>query len=107
MMEAWQSAMGTGSGGRVKLAAVLVKGAALASKADGSGTEPMFPLLHAALEEVYFRTTGRRGQQPDARMLGLWLRRFKGRIVSGKRFACAQNPKGASEWWLELVVKPT
>ncbi len=107
MMEAWQSTMGIGSGGRVKLAAVLVKGAALASKADGSGTEPMYPLLHAALEEVYFRNTGRRGQQPDARMLGLWLRSFKGRIVSGKRFACAQNPKGASEWWLEFVVKPT
>ena len=103
MQEAWQSALGVGSGGRVKLSAVLVKGAALSNKADGSGTEPMFPLLHAALEEVYFRSTGRRGHQPDAKMLGKWLQRFKGRIIDNRRFMQLPSPKHGSEWWLEAT----
>jgi hypothetical protein len=107
MQEAWQSAMGNGSGSRVKLSAVLVKGSATVKNAVTLEPEPTYSLLHAALEEVYFRSTGRRGQQPDAKMLGNWLRRFKGRIEGGRRFCCQSNDKGGSEWWLEKVSKAT
>jgi hypothetical protein len=104
MQEAWGKAIGIGGGSRVKLAAVLLKGAAMSRQCDGAELEPTNPELHAALEMVHFRGAGKRGQ-PDARMLGLWLRRFKGRVIEGKRFSNAPNEKGGSEWWLERVNK--
>jgi len=107
MMEAWEKAIGMDSPSRVKLAIVLLKGAATTRGNEGSELEPTHPELHAALAEVYLRSTGGKRGQPDARMLGLWLRRFKGRVVDGKRFCSQSNTKGGSEWWLEAVNKPT
>jgi hypothetical protein len=66
--------------------------------------EPKHPDLYAALEAVAFRATGKRGLKPDPRMLGLWLRQFKGRIVEGKRFANLPNDKGGAEWWIDCVT---
>jgi putative DNA primase/helicase len=104
MQEAWALAIGIGNGSRVKLSAVLMKGAATVNKSDGSGVEPTHPELHAALEEVCFRSAGKRGQ-PDARMLGKWLQRFKGKIVDNKRFMRLPSTKHGSEWWLEITNK--
>ena len=52
-----------------------------------------------------YAVTGKRGQQADPKLLGLWLQRRKGRVVDGKRFANQPNPKGASTWWIENVAK--
>jgi hypothetical protein len=37
------------------------------------------------------------------RMLGNYLRRFKGTIVNGKRFAMKPDDKKGAEWWVEEV----
>jgi hypothetical protein len=36
-------------------------------------------------------------------MLGNYLRRFKGTIVNGKRFAMKPDDKKGAEWWVEEV----
>ena len=102
MMDAWERAIGVGGGSRVKLSAVLDKGSATVRAHDGAELEPKYPDLHSALGGIYRRATGRNGL-PDARTLGLWLRRVKGQIMGQKRFACEPNSKGGSEWWLERV----
>jgi hypothetical protein len=101
-MEAWNAAIGTSYGARLPLATVLMKGSATVKTYDGGDPEPEYPDLHNALQDVYFRATGRRGL-PDARMLGHWLRRFRNRIEGNMRFCCEANPKGGSQWWLEQV----
>ena len=66
--------------------------------------EPEHPDFYAALEEMAFRATGKRGQKPDGRMLGTYLRRFKGRVINGKRFMNEADEKRGAEWWVENVV---
>jgi hypothetical protein len=105
MQEAWAKSIGVGRGRGVKLAAVLFKGAATSRPTEGADLEPTHPDLHAALEDVCFRSIGKH-TQPDARILGNWMRRFKMRVVEGRRFACQPNQKGGSVWWLEEVAKP-
>ena len=105
MMQAWEKVIGAGGKNRAKLSDVILRGAAVV-RDDGAGQlEPTHADLYAALESVAFRATGKRGQKPDPRMLGLWLRQFKGRIVDGKRFTCLPNKKGGAEWWVEVVVQ--
>jgi hypothetical protein len=67
--------------------------------------EPTNPVLYAALESLAYRATGKRGQKPDARLLGNYLRRFRGRVVNGKRFASKGDPTGkqVAQWWVEDV----
>jgi hypothetical protein len=102
MMDAWSDTIGVGADKRMKLAGVLLKGSATVTEREGGKQEPENPELHAALEDICFRCTGRRNQ-PDARMLGNWLRRFRGRVIDKKRFAYRSNEKGGSEWWLETI----
>jgi hypothetical protein len=102
MMEAWKAVIGVGEGSRMKLSDVLLRGQATVRNSTTDSLEPQYPLLHSALADVFFRVTKRHGQ-PDTRMLGNWLKRYRSRIEEGKRFCCKSNPKGASEWWLELV----
>jgi hypothetical protein len=107
MMLAWQKVIGIGTGSRVKLVNVILRGT-MTVKEDGNllgQWEPKHPDLYAALEAVAYKATGKRGQKPDPRMLGAWLRRFRGRIIDGKRFACLANDKTAAEWWVEDVTK--
>jgi hypothetical protein len=63
---------------------------------EGSRREPTYPEFHAALLAMAFKSTGKRGQQPDTTMLGNYLRRFKGRVIDGK--------KRGGEWWVEQVL---
>jgi putative DNA primase/helicase len=111
MLEAWAQVIGTGFGSRVRLADAILKGmstvrAAPVSYDETSKTmEPTYPELYAAMEALAFKDTGKRGQKPDARMLGTYLRKFKGRIVNGKRFAMLADATGkkSAEWWAEEV----
>jgi putative DNA primase/helicase len=107
MLEAWAEVFGTGSDSRVRLADVILKGMATVRSSQVYGDEPIimeptYPELYAALEGLAFRTTGKRGQKPDPHLLGNWLRRFKGRVVDGKRFAVLPHKKGA-EWWVDEI----
>ena len=105
MMLAWDRALGSGGKNRAKLSDVILKGTAMVRDDAAGQLEPTYADLYAALENVAFRATGKRGQKPDPRMLGLWLRQFKGRVADGKRFACLPNKKGGSEWWVEAVTQ--
>jgi hypothetical protein len=105
MMQAWERVLGWGFSNRWKLSNVITRGTAMVREDQTSPLEPEHPDLYAALEALAARTTGKRGQKPDARMLGTWLRQFKGRIVDGKRFMNQPNDKSGSEWWVERVNK--
>jgi hypothetical protein len=93
MLEAWHRVIGYGHSNRAKLADVIARGMVTVrtgSIYDGqpAAFEPTHPEFYAALEGLAYRTTGKRGQKPDARLLGTWLKRLRGRIVvNGKRFA--------------------
>ncbi len=103
MMQAWERIIGSGSQTRATLSDVILRGTATVKDSLAGQLEPTHADLYAALEGVAFRGTGKRGQKPDFRMLGLWLRQFKGRVVDGMRFASLPNKKGGSEWWVEKV----
>jgi putative DNA primase/helicase len=108
MMQAWERVFGWNSSNRAKLSDVVLKGMAMTKPDHLSPPEPNYPDLYAALEAVAFKATGKRGQKPDARLLGDYLRRFKGRIIDGRRFAMRADPKGKkpAEWWVEDVRSP-
>jgi hypothetical protein len=103
MMEAWGQVIGVGGPTRVRLADMILKGMAMSRPAEGEPLEPDHPELFAALEAIALKATGKRGQKPDAAMLGMWLRRYKGRVIDGKRFANLANDKRGAEWWVEGV----
>jgi bifunctional DNA primase/polymerase-like protein len=107
MMEGWGAAIGVGIAARVRLASALSAGAETHREYDGADLEPAHPEFHATLQAVALRETGKRGQMPDATMLGNYLRKFKGRVLSGKRFANRPDERKGAEWWIEEVtVKP-
>ena len=110
MLEAWGRVIGIGGGARVKVADVIVRGMAMVRPdpvpfEPPGPMEPAHPDFYAALEAMALKDTGKRGQKPDARVVGTWLRKFKGRIVNGKRFAMKADPNGkkSAEWWVEEV----
>jgi putative DNA primase/helicase len=104
MLEAWSAVIGIGSGNRLKLSAVLSKGLDTTREYAGSDLEPTYPEFHAALLAMAFKSTGKRGQQPDTTMLGNYLRKFKGRVIDGKRFMNLPNEKRGAQWWVEQVL---
>jgi len=104
MLEGWSAAIGIGSGSRLKLTGAILKGMNTTRPDGMSEAEPTYPEFHAALMAMAFKSTGKRGQQPDAAMLGNYLRRFKGRVIDGKRFMNLPKEKGGSDWWVEQVV---
>lgn len=61
---------------------------------------PEYSELHAAVNAA----AGWRGPA-DALKLGNYLRKRKGRVVDGMRFAYLPNVKGGSHWWVEPVKK--
>jgi hypothetical protein len=103
MTEAWASVIGIGGGARVRLSDAILKGMAMSRASEHEPLEPTYPDLHAALEALAFKATSKRGQKPDAAMLGIWLRRFKGRIIDHMRFANLMNEKRGAMWWVEDV----
>jgi putative DNA primase/helicase len=103
MLEAWSATIGTGSESRRRLADVLSKGLDMTRDHAGAELAPTYPEFNAALMAMAQRSTGKRTEQPEARMFGKWLQRFKGRILNGKRFMCVPNEKRGNEWWVEQV----
>jgi hypothetical protein len=103
MMEGWGAAIGVGIGVRVRLASALSAGAETHRQHDGADLEPAHPEFHATLQAMALRETGKRGQMPDATMLGNYLRKVKGRVLNGKRFANRPDERKGAEWWVEEV----
>ncbi len=103
LLEAWAAVIGIGSGSRLKLSAVLSKALNMTKEHFDAPLEPTYPEFHAALLAIAFKSTGKRGQQPDATTLGNYLRRFKNRVIDGKRFMNLPNEKHGGEWWVEDV----
>jgi putative DNA primase/helicase len=114
LLEAWAKVMGREYSNRGKLADVILKGSATVRPGGQQydfnnpvAMEPTYPELYSALEALAYRATGKRGQKPDARLLGNYLRKFKGKIVDGQRFAMKADDKRGAEWWVEEVkAKP-
>jgi len=107
MLEGWAAAIGVGSGSRLKLAGAISKGMNMTRPDSMSELEPTYPEFHDALVAMALKSTGKRGQQPDAAMLGNYLRKFKGKVIYGKRFMNLAKDKGGSEWWVEEVIAAT
>jgi putative DNA primase/helicase len=108
-LEAWSREIGLGYDNRFRLGDVIIKGTATVQAGQRfdmdtpAATEPTLPLLYAVLEALAYRSSGRRGQKPDARLLGNYLRRFKGRVINGRRFAVKADEKRGAEWYVEEV----
>lgn len=105
MMEGWSETIGVGIGARVRLATALSTGAETRREYEGAALEPTHPEFHATLQAMALRVTGKRGQMPDAPMLGNYLRKFKGRVLNGRRFANRPDEKKGAEWWIEEITK--
>jgi phage gp37-like protein len=102
MLEAWSEVMGTGGNTRAKLADVLVRCASMSREDEDGELVPTYPRLNAALKVVGQRYLGK-PVLPDARLLGKWLQRFKGRPVGGKKFMNLPDPKYGAQWWVEAT----
>jgi hypothetical protein len=103
MLEAWSEVMGTGGESRAKLADVLLRCESMSKEEEYGELVPTYPRLNAALKVVgqrYGKPT-----LPDARLLGKWLQRFKGRPVGGKKFMNLPDPKHGAQWWVEGAQK--
>jgi hypothetical protein len=99
MLESWSEVMGTGAETRAKLADVLLRSDSKSRESEGDELALTYPRLNAALKAVgqrYGKPT-----LPDARLLGKWLQRFKGRPVGGKKFMNLPDPKHGAQWWVE------
>ena len=99
VLTAWAEEIGIGHHHRMTVAGILEMAAQMVATGY-SGESPKYPNLQAAIQ-----TVATRGKYTDAKLLGLWLRRRKGRIVGGKCLHVAANPKGGSKWWIEDVSR--
>jgi hypothetical protein len=104
LIAAWISTFGLNN--RLKLSAVISKGLEMTRPDGFSDLEPANPELYAVLHSMAARATGKRGQLPDAAMLGLLLQRRKGQVIDGKRFSNQPHKRGA-EWWVAARADPT
>lgn len=104
MLEAWSEVMGVGADSRAKLADVLVRCGAMSRESEDGELVPTYPRLNAALKVVGQRYLGKPAL-PDARLLGKWLQRFKGRSAGGKKFMNLPDPKNGAQWWVEGAQK--
>jgi phage gp37-like protein len=100
MLEAWSEVMGMGGDSRAKLADVLLRCSSMSRDSEDGELVPTYPRLNAAFKVVGQRYLGKPAL-PDARLLGKWLQRFKGRPVGGKKFMNLPDPKHGTQWWVE------
>jgi phage gp37-like protein len=105
MLEAWSDVLKTGSDTRRRLADVLPKAMSMTREHEAADLEPEFPDFHSAVMTVARRSAHGRAVQPDTKMLGKWLQKFKGRIINGKKFMCAPDAKRGNQWWVESLTK--
>jgi hypothetical protein len=100
MLEAWSEVMGMGGDSRAKLADVLLRCDSMSRESEDGELVPTYPRLNAALKVVGQRYLSKPAL-PDARLLGKWLQRFKGRPAGGKKFMNLPDPKHGAQWWVE------
>lgn len=100
MLDAWSEVMGLGADNRAKLADVLLRCDAMSRESEDGELAPTYPRLNAAFKVVGQRYLGKPAL-PDARMLGKWLQRFKGRPAGGKKFMNLPDAKHGAQWWVE------
>jgi hypothetical protein len=105
MLEAWSDVLGTGSDARRRLADVLPRAMSMTREHQNADLEPEFPDFHSAVMTVARRSAHGRAVEPDAKTLGKWLQKFKGRIINGKKFMCAPDAKRGNQWWVESLIK--
>jgi hypothetical protein len=103
MLEGWSAAIGVGASNRIRLSSVITKGTAMVRQSEGSELEPTNPGLYAALVAVAQRSE-KKTAKPQAKILGDWLRKNRGRIVDGRCFQCVPDPKRGNEWWVETTA---
>ena len=102
ILMAWSEAIGIGHEHRLTLANVIEISTKMEPTSYNQETAK-HPDLLAAIQAV---GTQRRTRQVDADTLGRWMRRRKGRVIDGVRFAVVSNLKGGSKWWVEDVNRP-
>ena len=109
LLEAWAKVMGREYGNRARLNDVILKGSSMTRPGlqydlnNPVALEPTHPELYTALEALAFRSTGKRGQKPGCRCSETYLRKFKGEICDGKRYAMEPDPKRGAVWWVEEI----
>ena len=95
--------MGIGGETRAKLSDVLLRADTQSRESEDDELALAHPRLNAALKAIgqrYGKPT-----LPDARLLGKWLQRFKGRPVGGKKFMNLPDPKHGAQWWVEWAQR--
>jgi putative DNA primase/helicase len=101
MLSVWADVIGIGWEERITLRDVI----ALASETTSAGMGPpgyRWPALRAAVYAIL----GAR-KDDEARSLGNWVRRFKGRFEDNLRLASKADEKGKAEWWVEHQAETT
>lgn len=97
-LHAWIASLGIGVQHRRTLSSVLKS---IDETRYMSFGEPEF--VYATLRDAIFAIPSKRGG-PDARELGYWARRFKGRIVDGLRLMQEVDSHGhAAKWWVDCA----
>jgi putative DNA primase/helicase len=100
MISTWADEFKVGYSNRKTLAEVIE--VAEETSQTFNGVEPDNPELLSILQQV---TKTRRGLQLNSLALSAWMRKNKGKIVDGKRFARQPSKRGDSaSWWIEEVI---
>ena len=100
MLSAWAEVFGVGWENRKTLKEAIEA----VEKFNPCGPYEQPRPQHPALRSAVFSIA--KGQKADARQLGNWVRRYKGRYVGNLRFNNKSEDKGGSEWWIERGEDP-
>jgi hypothetical protein len=98
MLSAWSEAIGVGYGNRIAMRCVIDKINETVPDSTDSGYSPRWPDLASAVRAAVA------SRIVDVKVLGIWARSKKGRIVGGRKFMSETNSKGVAKWWVEDVT---
>jgi putative DNA primase/helicase len=102
MITTWADEIKVGFSNRKTIAEVIEVAEETSQQTYGGSMQPDHPELLSILQQV---TKTKRGLQLNSLALGYWLRRNKGKIADGKRFARQPSKRGdGASWWIEEVV---
>jgi putative DNA primase/helicase len=102
MITTWADEIKVGFSNRKTIAEVIEVAEETSQQTYGGSMQPDHPELLSILQQV---TKTKRGLQLNSLALGYWLRKNKGKIADGKRFARQPSKRGdGASWWIEEVV---
>jgi hypothetical protein len=102
MITTWANEFKVGFSNRKTIAEVIEVAEETSQQTYGGSVQPDHPELLSILQQV---TKTKRGLQLNSLALGYWLRKNKGKIADGKRFARQSSKRGdGASWWIEEVV---